>query len=227
MEFDDFRNWMKATQESFPSLRTWMLKQPENGKALWKSWRQALGRVTFDAATTAIEKMLENNALQPKFGAWDQLPGIVIGIAGGSSAKPKGVKKCICGGDGVVLVGFRNRMLSFDGNELRRIEINGEMHWGPVGVACLCPVGTWMNECRQRKVDKDQGPRTMPVYDPERMTMWNGVDDVFSARLKVEREEERLASMRQATLVFEGDVDPGLDLPDFTQKVANKFSLPG
>lgn len=195
MEFDDFKTWMRATQDSFPSLRQWMIGQPEGGKSLWKTWRQALGGVSLDAATAAVQKMLETTIPY----RWDQLPGIVIGLCVSGSSKPKGDRRCICNGDGIVEVGVLYQAKTFDGNPLPIIWVRGQQACGPIGAACLCPVGKWINVCRERKFDSAIGPRMLPVYDPKKMIVCSRADTVFAEQ--IEREERTI--LNQACQAFE------------------------
>lgn len=201
MTYEEFKPWMQAVQSSFPDLRKWMAAQSDDGrKEVWKSWRKALSDVSSSHAMSAIDKIVGDSKLQPFGGKWDQLPGIVLGLCAGSSGRPKGDKRCICFGEGIVTVGVKYQAETFDGNKLPVIEIDGVKHCGPIGAACLCPVGKWVNECRARKYDATTGPKLLPAYDPQRMTLWRGTDLVFAPVIE---ERERL-SMSQAMIDFDG-----------------------
>ena len=207
MTFDEFGEWMKDTQQAFPDLRAWMHSQADKGKGLWKPWRQSMEGLSLSAAAAAVEKMLGNVGLQPKYGKWDQLPGIVIGLCAGSSARPKGAKDCICHGEGIVTVGVKYQAKTFDGNPMRVIQIDGVDHCGPLGVACLCAVGEWVNDCRSKKYDSTTGPKMLPVYDPKRMTIWQGTDLIFAPAI----EERDRKMMAQSMLDFDGvAIDSGM-----------------
>lgn len=201
MQFDDFKTWMTEAQSAFPDMRKWLGGQsPDARKDVWKTWRKAMDGVRLDAGLAAIDKIVGDAKLQPFGGKWDQLPGIVIGLCAGSNGRPKGDKRCICFGEGIVTVGVKYQAETFDGNKLPVIEIDGVKHCGPIGAACLCPVGKWVNECRARKYDATTGPKLLPAYDPKRMTLWRGTDLVFAPAME---ERDRL-SMNQAMIDFDG-----------------------
>lgn len=201
MTYDEFKAWMSETQSAFPDMRRWLGAQsPEARKDVWRTWAKTLRDSSLSSATAAVEKMVGDAKLQPFGGKWDQLPGIVLGLCAGTSGRPKGDKRCICFGEGIVTVGVKKPVLTFDGNKLPVIEIDGEQHCGPIGVACLCPVGKWVNDCRSRKYDATSGPKLLPVYDPNAMTLWRGTDLVFAPAMA---EQERL-QMSQAMIDFDG-----------------------
>lgn len=199
MNFDDFKQWMDAAQAAFPSLKQWLGGQSvDDRKATWKLWRSTMDDVSLDKGHKALEKLIANVKLQPFGGKWEQLPGIILGLCGAMSALPKGRRDCICGGTGIVLVGVKYQANTFDQNPLRVIQINGLDHCGPIGAACLCSVGEWVNESRQRKYDHASGPKMLPKYDPKRMTVWHGTDLIFKDAL----EEQERRMMAQTVLDF-------------------------
>jgi hypothetical protein len=200
MEFDDFKQFMDAAQTTFPSLKKWLGQQSaDNRKATWKSWRKTLGGVSLDSGLSAIDKMLANAKLQPYGDKWEQFPGKLLELTVGTSHRPKGVRKCICGGDGMVMVGLKFQGMTFDGNPLKQFQKGDQTLSGPICAACLCPMGVWVNDCRRKKVDPAMGPRLLPEYDPRRMVIVNGTDDLFAPAIA---ERERL-SMSQAMIDFD------------------------
>lgn len=208
MEFDDFKEFMNAAQSTFPSLKTWLGRQSaDNRKATWKAWRKTLGAVSLDGGLAAIDKMLANAKLQPYGDKWEQFPGKLLELTVSSSQKPKGVKKCICGGDGIVMVGIKYQASTFDGNPLRQFRKEGRTLCGPIGAACRCPVGIWINDCRRKKVDPTMGPRLLPDYDPRRMELVSGDDDIFAPA--IERQERE--NLQQAVMQFDGTPGDALD----------------
>lgn len=201
MSFDEFMNWLKAAQTAFPSLKQWLGGHSEDGrKATVKVWRETLSDISFDKGMKAIDKLVAEVKLHPFGNKWEQLPGIVIGLCGAMSAQPKGDKRCICNGTGIVMVGIKYEAKTFDGNPLRVIQIDGLDHCGPIGAQCLCPVGEWVNACRQRKFDSATGPKLLPVYDPKKMTVWHGSDLIFKPAIE-ERDRQMMA---HAMTVFDG-----------------------
>lgn len=200
MNFDDFGEWMRTAQTTFPKMKSWLKTQPEQGRGLWKTWRKVMNDVSLEMALAALDRMVADSSKQVFGDRWDTLPGIVISLCVSGGAKPKGDRKCICGGDGIVQVGMLFPCDTFDGNPLRGFSREGEDLWGPIGAACLCPVGSWINDCRQKKVDSAMGPRLLPVYKPQHMRLLNGQDDIFAAQLA---EKER-QSLSQVLMQFEG-----------------------
>jgi len=200
VKYDDFGEWMKAAQVTFPKLKPWMKTQPEAGRGLWKVWRTAMEDISFDAAMTALDVMVADSSKQVFGDRWDTLPGIVIKLCAGQKVQPKGERKCICAGTGIVLVGIKYQAVTFDGHPLRVIQIEGQDHCGPIGAACLCAMGEWVNTCRERKFDTNTGPKLLPKYDPKRMTVCAGSDTIFGPVLA---EQER-AMMAQAMMDFDG-----------------------
>lgn len=206
MTYDDFKTWMDSAQVAFPSLKQWLGGQSvDDRKSTWKLWRNTINNVSLDSAMAALDKVLANPKLQPYGGKWEQFPGTILGLCSSSSVQPKGRKECICNGTGIVLVGVKYRAKTFDGEPLRLIQINGETYCGPIGAACLCDVGIWINACREKKFDPNTGPKLLPKYDIKTMSVWHGTDMIFKPAI----EERDRAMMSQAFMDFDGiSIDP-------------------
>lgn len=189
MNFDDFGIWMRETQRAIPAISAWLKTQENSGKGVWKVWRIALDGLDLKTATEAVQRIVKDPKLQVWGNRWDQFPGQVVQLCGSQKQQPRGDRKCICQGDGIVEVLVAGRVNTNEGNPLRCWEIDGGVWSGPIGAACLCPKGRWVNAHRNEK---------FPDYTHRGMRVYHGTDDIFAPRL----ESEERASMQQAMLDF-------------------------
>lgn len=198
MNFDDFKTWMNSAQSAFPSLKQWLGQQSADArKETWKQWRKVLDSVSLDVGQQAIDRIVRDNKLQPFGGKWEQLPGIILGLCSGATSRPKGVNRCICHGEGIVLVGVRKPVLTDGGNPLRQFQHSEGVLWGPIGAACLCPVGKWLNRCREQPKEPGRQPMPLPVYDPKLMVCIGKDDDIFKPAI----EQDEQTAMQSASMI--------------------------
>lgn len=198
MNFEDFGEWMRDAQRTFPAIKTWLKTQPDNGKGIWKIWRGALDGIDLEAALGATQKILSDPKLQVFGNRWDQFPGQVVQLCAGAKEEPRGDRGCLCRGDGFVEVLVPGVVKTIDGNPLPSHRIGEGVFSGPICVCCLCAKGIWVNQHRKLK---------FPEYQPLTHEVYRGVDNIFRPQFEKRQRE----NLQQAVMQFDGTPGDALD----------------
>lgn len=171
MNVAEFKEWFDYHVTAFTGVEAWFNKQGAARAAAIKSrWADILKLVDLKLARMATDKMFSGEIEEPK--GFDRHPAAVRNYAKavGALAVKEGASDCICGGSGMLDVMADCRWKG------KRAFIPGEKfnhrdHL--VTVACPCPKGEWINDCRERTTRPGELVFRLEVYDAGTMTLWS------------------------------------------------------